>query len=198
MTLKTVLLIDRDGIINHLVHYQHGWDSPQKPQDIKLIRGIEKIIAWANKNNVLVVEISNQPGVAKGKMTKKTSDTIENVIHKLLKDMNTHIDYSYICNHHPNGVVPNLTKECICRKPKPGLILQAAREQHIDLKKSIFLGDKESDVLAGKNAGCKTLIYLHTHDLPDKVEKAKNAEADYKINRLSDALPVLRKNFEVK
>ena len=195
---KRALFLDRDGIIDHMVLYGYGWDSPQKPEDVKLVIGIAKIISWANKNNILTIEVSNQPGVAKGKMTQKTSDAIEERVHQLLRGKRAIIDNVYICPHHPEAVIPELKKMCDCRKPKPGLLFRAAKELKIDLTNSIMLGDKAGDVEAGKKAGCKTIIYLHKKDSVNKVEEAINAKADYKVTKMQDVMQILKKYFKSK
>lgn len=192
---KPALFLDRDGVINHMANYSGSWDSPQKPEDVKLMDGIEKVLKWANKQKITVVEVSNQPGVAKGKMQKETSDAIESRVHELLKEHSIHIDQIYTCPHHPKGVVPELTMDCNCRKPKPGLLLQAAKELKIDLARSVILGDKSFDVEAGKMAGTKTIIFLHHEDELQKVEEAKKATADYKVNSLDQTIPILEKLF---
>ncbi|OGC47735.1 hypothetical protein A2886_01780 [candidate division WWE3 bacterium RIFCSPHIGHO2_01_FULL_42_13] len=192
MNIKNkAFFVDRDGVVNRMVRYEGGWDSPQKPEDVVLVDGIAEVVGQANKKNIPVVEISNQPGVAKGKMNGEQSRAIEERVHELLKSQGVRIDYKYICQHHPKGVVPELTMVCECRKPKPGLLLQAARELNIDLEKSFFLGDKAADVQAGKAAGCKTIIYLHDEDVPEKVEEARNAPADYKVNSLKEVVKLI-------
>jgi D-glycero-D-manno-heptose 1,7-bisphosphate phosphatase len=193
--MDKALFLDRDGVINHMVLYKTGWDSPQKPEDVALIAGIEKIISWANKNKISIIEVSNQPGVAKGKMSQKTSDAIENKVHQLLKENGTFINKVYICPHHPAAVIAKLRKKCNCRKPKPGLLLKAAKELGIDLTKSVFLGDKAADAIAGKKAGCKTIIYIHHHDSKNKVEEAKNADADFKVTKMPEVTQILRKLY---
>lgn len=194
--MKKALFLDRDGVINRMVKYAHGWDSPQGPEDVELVDGIEKIIGWANEYNIPLIEVSNQPGVAKGKMDQKTSDAIEEKIHRLLKEKGSVIDKTYICPHHPEAVIPELRVICDCRKPKPGLLIKAAGELSIDLKKSLILGDKENDVLAGKSAGCKTIIFIHNKDEDDKVASAKKGRADYSISEMSEALPILTEIFK--
>ena len=184
-----MIFIDRDGVMIHIVKYDYGWDSAQKPEDVELIDGVEKVIGWSNKNDIPVVEISNQPGVAKGKMTQETSDAIEKKTHELLAEKGVKVDKVYICQHHP------IVCDCSCRKPKPGLLLQAAKELNIDLEKSIFLGDKKSDVDVGKLVDCKTIIFLHNEDLPEKVKEAEKAEADYKVRSMKKVLKILKSFF---
>jgi D-glycero-D-manno-heptose 1,7-bisphosphate phosphatase len=197
--MKRCVFFDRDGVINHLIFYQNRgyYDSPQSPEDVRLIEGIADIILWTNQHNITVVEASNQPGVAKGKMSQETSNLIEDRIHHLLKEKGAIINKVYICPHHPKGVVPELTKVCDCRKPAPGLLLKAAQELNLDLKHSIILGDKASDIETGKAAGIKTIIYLHKEDTPEKVEEAKKAEADYKVSSLKKITPILKDIFRI-
>lgn len=194
MNKTRALFIDRDGVINRMILYADKWDSPQKPDDVKLVVGVAEVIKWANSKKILVIEITNQPGLAKGKQTPETASAIEERVQTLLKDKGVRIDHAYTCPHHPMGVVPELTMECECRKPKPGLLLQAAKELNIDLSKSIFLGDKDSDNQTGKAVGCSTIIFLHDEDELKKVIAAKNSTADYKVTSLSEVvltLPIL-------
>jgi len=189
MSLKIkerAIFLDRDGTINHMVAYSGSepYDSPQRPEDITIVDGIKEIISWAKRNNLLVVEITNQPGVAKGKMSQETADNIQATIHSQIPPL----DKIFICPHLSSD-------NCICRKPKPGLLIQAATELNIDLTRSIFIGDGAVDVLAGQAVGCKTIILLHNNNLPAKVEEAKNAPADYRVTSFSEVIPILENFF---
>lgn len=191
--MKKVIFLDRDGVINRVVKDINGiYDSPQTVEQVSLVKGIENVIGWANRSGIKVVEITNQPAVAKGKMLMKTADAIEKKIDSLLKEVNVRIDNKYICYHHPKGVVPVLTIDCECRKPKPGLLIQAAKELDIDLSKSVFLGDRDWDVLAGKAVGCKTVLFLFKEDSPEKIKFAVESAADYKVWSLDKALTVIK------
>lgn len=191
---RRALFIDRDGVINRMVKYGDGWDSPQKIEDVKLTTGIVEVIKWSNERSIPVIEISNQPGVAKGKVDQETASAIQQRVEKLLVKEGARLDGVYICPHHPNGVVPELTGECNCRKPKPGLLLRAAKEMGIDLKKSVFVGDKDTDALAGKAAGCMTILYLHDEDEPGKVAKSRLTRvADYEVRSLGSVAAILEK-----
>lgn len=192
MNKERAFFIDRDGVMCRMVEYESGWDSPQKPEDLSLVDGIVELVEKIKEEGFVVIEISNQPSVAKGKMSLEVSDYIEARMHRLLNERGVKIDYVYICHHHPKGVIPELTCECDCRKPKPGLIVRAAKELGIDLAESFFLGDKASDVEAGKAAGCKTILYLHEDDLPEKVEAAKKAVADFSSSKMGEIVEKLR------
>ncbi len=193
--MKRALFIDRDGVVCRMVKYGEKYDSAQRVEDIKLVDGISQILKWANEKGILTVEISNQPGVAKGKMSRELSDAIEAKAHRLLDEQGARINHKYICLHHPWGLVAELTRECDCRKPKPGLILQAACDLTIDLASSLYLGDKALDALAGKAAGVKTIIYLHDEDDPQKVEETKNEVADFKSSSMNGVFRIVRDYF---
>ncbi len=197
--VKKVLFLDRDGIINCVVRNEkYEYDSPQTVEEVSLVNGIEKLIGWSNINKILVVEITNQPAVAKGKITMKVCTEIEDKIDKLLFDKNVHIDKKYICYHHPNGVVPELKIDCDCRKPKPGMLLQAEKDLDIDLKNSVMMGDRDWDVMAGKAAGCKTILYLFNEDSPEKIKFAMESNPDYKVLSMDEALSTIEKIFLCK
>jgi D-glycero-D-manno-heptose 1,7-bisphosphate phosphatase len=195
--MRKVLFLDRDGVINCVVRNEKGeYDSPQTVEQVSLVNGIENLISWANINGIKVVEITNQPAVAKGKMTMEISDEIEEKIDSLLKDKKVRIDKKYICYHHPKGIVPEFAFECECRKPKPGLLIRAAEELDIDLSNSVFLGDRDWDVLAGKAAGCKTILYLFEEDSPEKIKFAMESTPDYKVWGLDEALVIIKSLFK--
>lgn len=185
------LFLDRDGIICHMVKYSAGWDSPQSVDDVKLVIGITEVIETAKDKGFQVIEISNQPGIAKGKQTKEKSDAIEKRAHDLLREKGISIDAVYICPHHPQGIIPELSIECDCRKPKPGLLLRATKDHNINLAESVFYGDKATDVQAGIDAGCKTMILLHNEDSPEKVSEAERAAADFKVKKHKEACEII-------
>ncbi|MCL5783761.1 MAG: HAD-IIIA family hydrolase [Patescibacteria group bacterium] len=194
---RRALFLDRDGTMNRMIYYRDSgcYEQPRCPDDVHLVRGIVRVIALANMWGIPVIEITNQPGIAKGRMSRQTLDAIENKLHDLLQVNGVKLNQVYRCLHHPLGIDPEWKLDCDCRKPKPGLLLTAARDFGADLTKSLFLGDKATDVVAGKSAGCKTAILLHNEDLPDKVEEAKASTADYKITSLDEMEPILKEVF---
>lgn len=188
---KRALFLDRDGIICHLIKYSDGYDSPQRIEDVKLIDGIEKVIRVAKANNFLVIEASNQTGVAKGKQIQELSDAIEERVHTILQKKGVNIEAVYICQHHPQGVVPELGIICNCRKPAPGLLLKAAKEHNINLNASLVYGDKASDVQAAMAVGCRAILLLHDKDESKKVLEAKNTKADFKVKNHQEACKII-------
>ena len=192
MSKRRALFIDRDGVINQMVEYEDGFDSPQRVEDVKLVDGVAEVIRWANENGLVVIEVSNQPGVAKGKMTMEQLEAIEGRVHQLLESEGGLVDARYICHHHPNGVIAALTMECDCRKPRPGLINRASVEMGIDVNRSIMLGDKASDVAAAAAAGCQAIIFIHEMDTPAKVVEAKKTASEYRAQSMGEVWESLK------
>ncbi len=158
--LHRAVFLDRDGTINELVYYQdHGVvDSPFLPSQVKLMPGAARAMKLLKKKGFLLVMASNQPGVAKGSMGRKAFAAIDRRLDSLLAREGAAFDAKYYCLHHPDAKLPAYRKKCGCRKPGPGMLLAAAKEHGIDLKRSYMAGDGINDVLAGRAAGCRTVF----------------------------------------
>lgn len=157
--MKAVFL-DRDGVINELVFdAEHGrLDSPYTTEQFKLVDGICESINRLHELGFKVIVVSNQPGIAKGYITEGIFKRISRKMKDDLLKGGDLIDAEYYCFHHPDSMVAELKVICTCRKPRPGLILKAAEEMSIDLSNSWMIGDNITDIQAGINAGCKTIL----------------------------------------
>lgn len=153
---QSAVFLDRDGTINEYVGFLTDAD------DMRLLEGSAEAIQVINKSGYLAIVVTNQPVIARGDVTIEELDEIHAKMETLLGERGAYIDAIYYCPHHPDkgftGEVPELKIECECRKPKPGMLLQAARDFNIDLESSWMVGDSERDVLAGKQAGCRTIL----------------------------------------
>ena len=194
--MKNALFIDRDGVINKMIFIDGQFDSPQNPRQVSLVEGIIDLITWLNKKGVPVVEVTNQPGAALGKMKLATLKKIEKKIHKLLNNKGAHIDHIYSCLHHLEAKLAKLKIWCACRKPKAGLLLQAGLELNINLKKSVILGDNATDMKAGKKVGTRTILFFHTNDTPEKVIAKQNYPSDFRVYSHQETLLILKKLFK--
>lgn len=142
---RKAIFIDRDGVINYNRNdYVKSW------QEFKFIPGAKKAIKRINETDWMLILITNQSPIGRGIFTKETLDNIHFKMLNELSAAGAHIDAIYFCPHKPDD-------GCDCRKPKPGLILRAADDYNIDLSESWMIGDSESDLKAGKAAGCKTI-----------------------------------------
>ncbi len=156
---KSVFL-DRDGVVNELVyfHEQGIIDSPFIASQFQLCSGVPDAIKRLQHAGYKVVITSNQPGIAKGHMTPENFNKICETMKAQLEKQGAVLDGEYYCLHHPEARIEQYRVICECRKPKPGMILQAAHDMNIDVSQSWFIGDNLTDVKAGKNAGCHTML----------------------------------------
>ena len=151
---QKAVFLDRDGTINKYVGFL------RKIDDFELIDGVGEAIKKINTKGYLAIVITNQPVIARGEVTFEELQQIHNKMETLLGYEGAYLDAIYFCPHHPHngyeGEVREFKTECDCRKPKPGMLFQAAKDYNIDLSRSWMIGDSENDIEAGKNAGCKT------------------------------------------
>ena len=158
---QKAIFLDRDGTINKYVGFLRNID------DFELIDGVAEAIKRINQSRYLAIVVTNQPVIARGEVTWDELHEIHKKMETLLGKNGAYIDGIYICPHHPDkgfeGERPEYKFECDCRKPKPGLLLQAAQDFNIDLSQSYMIGDSSRDVEAGKNAGCKESIMVETN-----------------------------------
>lgn len=153
---QKAIFIDRDGVVNKYVGFL------RKNDEFELLPGVIEAIKKINESEYLCIVVTNQPVIARGEVTIAELNEIHNKMETLLGLEGAYIDSIYYCPHHPHkgyeGEIPELKIDCDCRKPKPGMLLKAAKDFNIDLSKSYMIGDRESDIKAGKNAGCKTVL----------------------------------------
>jgi len=158
--MNRAVFLDRDGVINELVYYpeQGIIDSPFTVEQLRLFPWISEATRKLSEAGYKVIIVSNQPGIAKGHLSRETFEKIRQKMKRELAKNGASLYREYYCFHHPDAKVDSLRIDCECRKPKPGLLLQAGRELDIDLSQSWMAGDGLTDVQAGKSAGCKTIL----------------------------------------
>lgn len=152
---QKAVFLDRDGTIN----IYKGFIRDQ--QDMELIPGIANEIRKINESGYLAIVVTNQPVIARGECSVEELERIHEKMETLLGQEGAYIDDLFYCPHHPDkgfeGERIEYKIECECRKPKPGMLLQAAEKYNIDLKASYMIGDDERDMEAGRQAGCKVV-----------------------------------------
>ena len=157
---QKAIFLDRDGTINKYVGYL------RTPEQFELLEGAGEAIRKINLSGYLAIVVTNQPVIARGEVTVDGLQQIHNKMETMLGKEGAYLDGVYYCPHHPDkgfaGEVEELKIVCECRKPKAGLLLKAAKDFNIDLSQSWMIGDSENDVLAGRNAGCKTALIGET------------------------------------
>ena len=153
---QRAIFMDRDGTLNRYVGFLRDI------QDFELLPNTEEAVKKINGSEYLAIIATNQPVVARGEVTFSQLREIHNKLETLLGEKGAYLDGVYFCPHHPHkgyeGEVAELKCDCDCRKPKPGLLMQAAKDYNIDLGESWMVGDSESDIQAGIAAGCHTVL----------------------------------------
>lgn len=146
------VFLDRDGTLNKYVGFLRDIDQ------LELLPGAAEAVRRINASGYLAIVVTNQPVIARGEVTVPQLREIHNKLETLLGREGAYLDAIYYCPHHPHkgyeGEVPELKFDCDCRKPKPGMLLKAAEDFHIDLSASYMVGDGDNDVQCGLNAGC--------------------------------------------
>lgn len=154
--MHTAAFIDRDGVINEERGYVH------KVGDFSFLPGaIEGLRRLQDEGYILVI-VTNQAGIARGYYSEEDFHTLTSYMLSELKNHGVHITATYYCPHHPNAGLGHYKQQCDCRKPRPGMILCATAEHNIDLSKSVLIGDKLSDIEAGRLAGVGTLVLVES------------------------------------
>lgn len=163
------LFLDRDGTLMVDTGYVRD------PVDVQLLPGVVEALREARKLGFQLVVVSNQSGVARGIISPAQLNAVQKRFEDLLAREGISLDGAWFCLHGPD-------EGCACRKPAPGLLRQAATARDIDLSRSVMVGDRESDVLAGRAAGCTTILLDRT-----------SPHAHYTAASLIDSVPILRR-----
>jgi D-glycero-D-manno-heptose 1,7-bisphosphate phosphatase len=173
-TLKRAVFFDRDGVLNEAIVREGVPHPPASVTDLRVAAGAAGVVRAVRDAGWLAIVVTNQPDVARGATTLERVDAINAEIVERLG-----IDAIYTCPHDDDDA-------CDCRKPKPGLLLRAARDHGIDLAGSFLIGDRAKDVACGRAAGCATIFLDHGY-----AETRRDPGADYTVRTLSEALNVV-------
>lgn len=184
---RIAVFLDRDGVIVEDPGQVIGNSSP-----VVFCYTPFSLLRLA-KRNLLLLVVSNQTAISRGHMTESCVAKINSCIaSEISRYGGPIIDGFYVCPHHPNATASFYRVACDCRKPKPGLILRAAAEHRIDLTRSFLVGDRVSDIVAGKAAGCRTVLVQTGAHLAPPIESDvpfdTAAQADHTCRDLSEAV----------
>lgn len=153
--MKRAVFLDRDGVINQTVFRMGKPRAPYTLEEFSFLPGVHEAVAFLREEGFEIIVITNQPDVARGWVSREAVDLVNQYVSEALGIWDIRA-----CFHTEQD-------RCECRKPEPGMILEAAREHDIDLENSFMVGDRGSDVEAGKRAGCKTVLISNSRDEGD-------------------------------
>jgi len=187
--MEKAIFLDRDGVVNELIYYaDHGIiDSPFTVGQFKLLPQVAEAIREFQDGGFKVIIVSNQPGIAKGHLTEETFEKMRENMRDELAKGGAFLDGEYYCLHHREAKVKRLKADCECRKPKPGLLLQAAKTMDVNLAESWMIGDGLTDIEAGKKAGCKTILLGRIKCELCQLMDEMNARPDFTTAHLLEA-----------
>ncbi len=156
--MRPAVFLDRDGVINEISVLNGVPRPPNNVEEFRFLPGVRETCEALNKAGYLLIVVTNQPDVARGTQTQERVEEINRLVEQELP-----VAVVLTCYHDNSDT-------CDCRKPKPGLLLQAASTWEIDLKRSFMIGDRWSDTQAGKTAGCKTILIERDYSQRDKCQ----------------------------
>jgi D-glycero-D-manno-heptose 1,7-bisphosphate phosphatase len=168
---ERAVFLDRDGVINKVILREGKPFSPRRLDQYVLNDGIREAVQQLKNNGFKIIVVSNQPDLARGEIT-------EDILHSMTERLKSEIpiDDIYICPHDDHH-------KCSCRKPRPGMLLQAAQKWDIDLTESFLIGDTWKDMEAGKACGCKTILLDACYN--------QDARCDLRVKSLSEAASII-------
>lgn len=157
---RPAVFLDRDGVINRNVFNPAtgSHEAPLTAADFVLVPGATQALHQLQAAGFLLFIVSNQPNYAKGKSTLKDLAAIDTRMRRELTSSGITLSAIYYCLHHPNGIIPEYTGPCACRKPSPYFLLCAIRQFHLAPGRSWMIGDRETDILCGHAAGVRTIL----------------------------------------
>jgi D-glycero-D-manno-heptose 1,7-bisphosphate phosphatase len=170
--MNKALFLDRDGIVNEDTKYLH------KAEDVVFIDGIFELCRIAQQKGYILIVVTNQAGIARGYFTEEDVLTLHEWMKKQFAEKGIHISDFYYSPYHPSGVIEQYKKDSNCRKPKPGLFIQAINDHNIDLNQSLMVGDKQSD-------------RIQLEGLRSVVIKSRYSPENYDFEKLLDVVGVL-------
>lgn len=169
MIRTPALFVDRDGTLIE----DRGYLAD--PDGVQLLPGVVSTLAAVRRAGCRIVIVTNQSGLARGRISTVQLRAVHQRLTERFAEQSVSIDGIYVCPHHPEGNVARLRISCGCRKPAPGLLVQAAIELKLDLQRSLMVGDRWHDVDAGTRAGCRARLVLSGQGLDEYRYRAPQA-----------------------
>jgi D-glycero-D-manno-heptose 1,7-bisphosphate phosphatase len=181
---RAAVFLDRDGTINEQMGYINHISR------FHLLDGAAKAIRSLNEADIPVVVVTNQSGLARGYFPVELLEQVHLKMNELLIEEGARIDGLFVCPHHRQAKREEFRKNCNCRKPKTGLLEQAALEMNIDLDRSFMVGDRFSDIRCGASAGTKTILVLTGYGRGDLkyIKAEEKVQPDFIAENLSGAV----------
>jgi D-glycero-D-manno-heptose 1,7-bisphosphate phosphatase len=174
--MRKAVFLDRDGVINKTFIKDDKPYAPLIYEELEILPGVKESIVKLKNLNFICLVVTNQPDVSRGKIKKETVIKMNNFLKEEIK-----LDDFFVCYHDDQD-------DCKCRKPKSGLLIDAAKKWDVDFKKSYMIGDRWKDVEAGFNVGCKTIFINNNY------KETKKIVSNFTTTNLINAVYIIEKN----
>ena len=183
--INKAVFLDRDGVINETVYNQitGELEPPHEVKDLRLFDWTIESLKSFQKRDYLLFIVSNQPDYAKGKTSLENLMNVHTELIRIFEQNDLTFREYFYCYHHPEGIIPEFSVKCDCRKPANANVIGAIRNYNINKNLSWFIGDRESDIMCGKNSGLKT-IFISEKNLINNL-------ADYNVKNLKEAAEII-------
>ncbi len=179
---RPAVFLDRDGTIIREADYLRS------AEQLRLLPGAAAAIKRLNDGGFAVVVVTNQSGIARGILTEDEFALACDLLRQRLARRGARLDAVYYCPHHPEIGSPKYRRPCRCRKPAPGMLLDAAEDLGLDLSRSFAVGDSARDLLAGREAGCRTVLVRTGYGRRAEAECGSSLPADHVADDLAGAV----------
>jgi D-glycero-D-manno-heptose 1,7-bisphosphate phosphatase len=171
---RRAVFLDRDGVLNRVfLHCDGKTHPPATPEEMEILPGVKEACLALRRAGFLQIVVTNQPDVARGTQTRKVVEAINDMLRSQVL-----VDEIFVCYHDD-------ADKCTCRKPKPGLLLEAAHEFDLNLTNSFLVGDRWSDIEAGQRVGCKTIL------VEGPTSEAHRVKPDFHTASLKEAVALI-------
>jgi len=191
LNTRVAVFLDRDGVINcNVLNPSTGmWESPLTVEDFKMMPDALIALRALRKAGFLLFVVSNQPNYAKAKATLQTLESIHQRFLRILSEEQIEFSAFYYCLHNPQGIVPEYSGPCCCRKPSPFFLLQARNEFNLDMERSWMVGDRDSDIECGQAAGVRTIRVLNKEE--STLSARGESIAEFQVSCLDAAVAII-------
>jgi len=178
--MNRAVFLDRDGVVNETLMVEGIPVTPKKVEDFRILPGVKKALSALKRAGYFIFVVTNQPDIPRGTLTHEELDKMHAVLASSLP-----VDKIYVCAHDNEDA-------CDCRKPKPGMLLQAAEEWGLDLAASYMIGDRWKDTEAGAAVGCTTILVKSPCSTEQpRHGRGRTVRSDYTVENLAQAAKII-------
>ncbi len=186
--LNKAVFLDRDGVINRMVVLEDGRvDTPMTPAQFEMVRDAAPALQKLQGRGFMIIIVSNQPNVGRGSVPMRRFNAMGRKMKAELARHGVHVDDEYYCFHSADAKKKEFRMKCSCRKPEPGMLLEAIKKHRIDPGRSYMVGDSLTDVEAGRRAGVRTALVCHVSSLLTEIMSQKSLYPDMLVESLTEA-----------